>query len=641
MTRPEINIVLTTWNALEYTKTTIESLYKSTKISFILTIIDNGSNIETVNYLKTLEPQNSCIKIEKIFNNKNLGPGHAFNQGWEVSKKENAEFTCLINNDLYFADSWLESLLNEMNDAKIGAVAPIGISQYSRYFDGIRNSREVFENMPKNLSPEREIEAYFEGEIDKNINLFCKNNESQIFDKVPSFLPSHCLLIRNDITKNIGFIADPVYETYGCDDVDLSWEILKRGYLLKISNSTFVYHFRHKSISENNLDRKKSLVRATEIFLKKWRKEIKTLKARSDFFEKFFDLDNQSFAILRKMNQKCNFLTEDSLIFAAFACLGKTEFSKKYPHLSIDLETSNFRYLYPESPDNIEQIKSTKNRTRNSIFPNNYVREIGKCYGKKAIIFIALSPEIMGILDGAGVKYSVVYPEKNMTNAILNRARIRGNNEDFIKLLENNLSTNTELDSIKSRNLPKRVIIAKNNDTLESILKSDKEIRNISLKNSSFTYKDVFYSVIFESLLEKNIPDKKWSQVYVVGKIQNQIPIVKYNKKGVVSFNLPGGGVESGENAEETLRREILEELNMKVLDFSPLGYQVNTTPEGEKFYQLRFFANLEKVGEFEKDIGGSVVGYKLENIKKLNSRINWGEVGDWFSLVLQDNYEK
>ena len=78
----------------------------------------------------------------------------------------------------------------------------------------------------------------------------------------------------------------------------------------------------------------------------------------------------------------------------------------------------------------------------------------------------------------------------------------------------------------------------------------------------------------------------------------------------------------------------------MRVLDFEPIGYQINVAPDGEKHYQLRVFANLEKVGDFKEDVGGSVIGYELENIQNLNNRINWGEVGDWFTLILQDKYE-
>ena len=62
-----------TWNALEYTKITLSRLFESTKVPFTLTIIDNASRKETIDFLKKIKSQGSCIKINKIFNQKISG----------------------------------------------------------------------------------------------------------------------------------------------------------------------------------------------------------------------------------------------------------------------------------------------------------------------------------------------------------------------------------------------------------------------------------------------------------------------------------------------------------------------------------------------------------------------------------------
>ncbi|MDO4871971.1 MAG: NUDIX hydrolase [bacterium] len=307
---------------------------------------------------------------------------------------------------------------------------------------------------------------------------------------------------------------------------------------------------------------------------------------------------------------------QQTLIYAAFACLGKTTFAQKYPNLAEYLETSTFD------------------------FPQNYLSQLAKIYNRKGIIFIPLSPEILSALDAIGIKYTIVYPEKNMLPELIRRSKNRGNSQDFINIITKNLTSDDEINSLKENFKPKKVIYAKGSETLEEILQKDPDIKNISLYNSGFTYKDVHYSVEFHSLINKKIPEKNWTQVYVVGNFKNKVPVVIYNKKGKGRLNLPGGGTEDGENFEQTLRREIIEELNMDVVKFQPLGYQINIAPSGEKFYQLRVVAELQKKGDFLTDVGGSVVGYKLVDIKNLNNAINWGEVGDWFSLVLQEKYE-
>lgn len=94
--------------------------------------------------------------------------------------------------------------------------------------------------------------------------------------------------------------------------------------------------------------------------------------------------------------------------------------------------------------------------------------------------------------------------------------------------------------------------------------------------------------------------------------------------------NLPGGGVEPGENLEQTITREALEEVNMKVISWQPLGYQKLTRPwDNTPTYQFRVYAKLEKNGEFTNDPGGSVIGHKLVDLDNINKFINYGKVGD------------
>lgn len=641
MQKPLVNVVVVTWNALEYTKATIDSLFANTKNDFYLTIVDNGSSQDTLDYLKSLEAKNYCRYLSRIYNEQNLGVSAAFNQGFAVSKEQNVDFTCLCNNDLYFKEDWLKSLLEEMQDTNIGMVAPLGVSSFTKYFKGDQSSREHFEAIDEQLNPLEELSVYFDNNIDSNMTRMCQINQATVFNNIPSFLPSHCVLIRNSVIKEIGFIADPRYKTYGSDDVDISWEILKRGYSLKITNKTFVYHFRHKSIQANSLNRNQELAISTKIFLKKWEKDIKQMLNQEDFYKNFFDFDNHSFSILRKMNSRYNFINQNSKIFACFGCLGKTFFAQKYPYLSIDLESTTFRYTYDDTPDNIEAIKGNPDRKNNPNFPNNYIKEIGDHFNRKAVILIALSEEALSKLDLAGIKYSIFYPNFIMKDELLERARQRGNSNYFIKKINTILSNSNELKMLYKNTRPKKIYFANKHDTVESLIKKHGILDNILLTNSNFTYKGITYDVKFKSLINKPVPDLPWCQVYAVGNCGGLVPVVKYNKKGKASTNLPGGGSEPGETYQQTLVREIKEELNMHVASFKPIGYQINTTPDGQKYYQLRVYANLKKIGSFQKDPGGSVIGYDLINIQDLNAHIHWGEVGDWFSFILQEKYGK
>lgn len=157
-----------------------------------------------------------------------------------------------------------------------------------------------------------------------------------------------------------------------------------------------------------------------------------------------------------------------------------------------------------------------------------------------------------------------------------------------------------------------------------------------TLSSYSFEYNNTHYDVEFYEIQDNQIPNLPWKQVYAVGNINQKVPLVTYAH---AKATLPGGGVKPGESVEEALHREIREELNMKVLSWYPLGYQKNISQYGDVDYQLRVYAVLEKIGEFEKDPDGSVIGHVLVDIHDMNTQMQWGEVGDWLVRRVADEY--
>lgn len=130
----------------------------------------------------------------------------------------------------------------------------------------------------------------------------------------------------------------------------------------------------------------------------------------------------------------------------------------------------------------------------------------------------------------------------------------------------------------------------------------------------------------FDALSKVDLPDLPWQQVYIIGNLNGLVPVVKYQND---KDNLPGGKVEPNETIEQTLHREIKEELNCSIVAWQPLGYQKNIEPGQNDTYQLRVYAEIQKTGEFTFDPGGSVTGYKLVRLEDLNSHIQYGKVGE------------
>ena len=127
---------------------------------------------------------------------------------------------------------------------------------------------------------------------------------------------------------------------------------------------------------------------------------------------------------------------------------------------------------------------------------------------------------------------------------------------------------------------------------------------------------------------KSQIPDLLWQQVYAIGNLDGQVPLIT-SLTCEKEFNLPGGRTEPGETIEQTIAREMIEECNMHVIEWQPLGYQHLTEPDGKQIFQFRVYAKLEKIGEFVNDPGGGVIKNTIVYLSQVNSLIKYGEIGE------------
>ena len=634
-----VDIVVVTWNALEYTKITIDRIYKTVHRPFNLIIVDNGSAGSTKKYLKKLESGNeNCLKIDIIFNKSNIGCGQAYQIGYEQSKKNKSEYILFCNNDLYFFDdNWLNIMLNSFAiNENVAAVSPLRISEYTKYFNDINSSKSIFLQIPKNISPKKELELFFDNNIEENLKKIKQNNQIKIINKIPGSVPTFCLLVDKSAIDDVGFFADDIYTTYGSEDIDFCWELFKRGYSIVINNNAYVHHFRGRSIKENSLDKNQSLKNMTKIFYDKWSHEISEIIADDLFYNKFNDLDNENFSILRHMNISRTLIEnrQPAKIFACFAGLGKTTCGKLDSVL--DMESSNFRYIYDEVVD-IEKIKGSDGRTKNWRFPNNFYSELIRNMYKYNIILIPLIPEIMHKLKEEKIEFSLIYPKKTRVNILRRDFLNRGNSRRFTEANINILKNQKEYQTLRASFRSSNFYLLEDEEYLSDFFDANfHDLINPPDSFSRFEYKNIKYVCEFRRIMCE-VPNYNFSQVYCVGRIDNKIPIVKYEKG---KDNLPGGTIESGEGIEDALRREIVEEINCDVVDWVPLGYDKNIGSDGSIYYQLRVFANLKSRGDFVEDIGGNVIGYDLINKNILAEIIKWGDTGKLLQEIVGIYFE-
>ena len=92
--------------------------------------------------------------------------------------------------------------------------------------------------------------------------------------------------------------------------------------------------------------------------------------------------------------------------------------------------------------------------------------------------------------------------------------------------------------------------------------------QQVPIIKSSFIYEGNQILIDWFDVDSKDeIPDLPWQQIYVIGDVGGKVPLVYYAHG---RENLPGGHTEPGETLEQTLCREVQEELNKVILLIIP-----------------------------------------------------------------------
>lgn len=130
-----------------------------------------------------------------------------------------------------------------------------------------------------------------------------------------------------------------------------------------------------------------------------------------------------------------------------------------------------------------------------------------------------------------------------------------------------------------------------------------------------------------------------------------QIYGICFNEKGEVlvieekgKIKIPGGTPEKGENAIQTLTRELIEEADLTFKKAIPLGVQKveypnnPNTAEGDLYYQYRFICLVDELLPQTPDSDTGITNpRKFISQKEVLEQIKWGDAGD---AMFKDAFE-
>jgi len=124
-----------------------------------------------------------------------------------------------------------------------------------------------------------------------------------------------------------------------------------------------------------------------------------------------------------------------------------------------------------------------------------------------------------------------------------------------------------------------------------------------------------------------DLPIEQCKQIYGVCFYKDKM-VIAFNSE-LNSWSFVGGSIKKGETFKEALEREILEETNMKMLEFQPIAYQTAVSQEGEMIYQLRACCIVEPLGPWKGDASGAITEIKLIDPKDYKKYFYWGRISD------------
>ena len=278
----KLSIIIVNYNVKEFLLNSLESLHKAvTKIESEIIVVDNASDDESVEAVKTRYPS-----VKVIANEKNVGFGAANNQALEVAQ---GKFIVLINPDTIVKEDTFTTLINffEQNpDAGMAGckvLNPDGTLQLAcrRSFPGPWTSFTKITGLSK-LFPNSKLFAKY------NLTYLDENKTYEVDAISGSFM----MMRREVYEKTKGF--DPQFFMYG-EDLDLCYRTQQEGYKVYYVHATEIIHYKGESTKRSSIDETKVFYDAMHLFVRKhfssfWLVEF--ILQSAIFFRKLFAFVN-------------------------------------------------------------------------------------------------------------------------------------------------------------------------------------------------------------------------------------------------------------------------------------------------------------------------------------------------------------
>ncbi len=252
---PIVDIIICVHNALADVQRCLKSITKHTTVAYNLIIIDDGSDLDTQNYLSKYVDKHK--KTNLVRNKQAQGYTLAANQGLRATKEE---YALLINSDTIVAPNWLERLIaGAKSDDKIGIVGPLSNTASWQSVPEFESQGDWATNpLPDDITT---------NQMANRIATY----SARLYPRLP-FLNGFCLLIKRAVIEQIGYFDEQAFaEGYG-EENDYCIRARQQGWELAVADDVYIYHAQSKSYS--NSRRKQLAAKAYKTLTSKYGQSI-------------------------------------------------------------------------------------------------------------------------------------------------------------------------------------------------------------------------------------------------------------------------------------------------------------------------------------------------------------------------------
>ena len=256
---PLVSIIILNRDGLNHLKKLFKDFSKKTNYSnYEIIVVDNGSEDNSVQYLKSLNELN----IEIIENKENVSFSKGNNDAVKIA---NGEYVLLLNNDIEPTYGWLNELMGTIiYNENVGAV---GAKLIFPYFDDPKQQEYSFtiQHTGDIIKEKMNNRCVY---VAQNQNRYSPNiyDSSISVNRKRISVTGAALLTKKDIYMEVEGLDENYW--YGYEDVDFNLKLHEKGYDVIFASAALLFHY------ESATPRKVKCLNNYNVLCEKWGKYL-------------------------------------------------------------------------------------------------------------------------------------------------------------------------------------------------------------------------------------------------------------------------------------------------------------------------------------------------------------------------------